>query len=208
MENVLISPVFNNKKLGKVLTSNDEVNVCEVQAVNTAWYTHEPTGQYLLTHEGTWSKITWSSCTAASYSPSQSTRSYSCGDSPAARGENSSISASPASRRSPSLSNRHWRQNCRLEQRSTLLASLKMHFLVRSCFPPVVHLQRIGLCAAILNSLETTTPQKLIRTSDFYQKKSYECSLTFWALPRFTNSRLRERKWEDNEYYCSKVTLT
>lgn len=65
-----------------------------------------------------WPYITWPSYTTVSYSPARPARSYPCGDSPDARSDSSNISASPASRRSPSSSSRHWRQNYRLEQRS------------------------------------------------------------------------------------------
>lgn len=133
---------LNGSKVGD--SDEQPVNMCQILHAS------------LLTREATWPTITWPSCAAAAHSPARPQRSYSCGDSRAAPGASSSISASPASRRSPSSSNRHWRQNCRLEQRSALLANFKVNFLaLRSCFPPAVHLQRIGLCAAILSSLKT-----------------------------------------------------
>lgn len=81
--------------------------------------------------------IAWASWTA-SYSPVSSNRSYSCGDSPAARGEGSrsNISASPASRRVLSSPSRRWLQNCRLRQRGALLAASKCaRPAPHSCFP-------------------------------------------------------------------------
>lgn len=60
-----------------------------------------------------------------SHSPVQLTRSYSCGDSPVARGASScsSISASRASHRFPSSPNRHSLQNCRLKHKSSSISS-------------------------------------------------------------------------------------
>lgn len=81
--------------------------------------------------------IAWASWTA-SYSPVSSNRSYSCGDSPAARGEGSrsNTSASPASRRVLSSPSRRWLQNCRLRQRGALLAASKCaRPAPHSCFP-------------------------------------------------------------------------
>lgn len=81
--------------------------------------------------------IAWASWTAW-YSPVSSNRSYSCGDSPAARGEGlrSNTSASPASRRVLSSPSRRWLQNCRLRQRGALLAASKCaRPAPHSCFP-------------------------------------------------------------------------
>lgn len=60
-----------------------------------------------------------------SHSPVQLTRSYSCGDSPVARGASScsSISASRASHQFPSSPNRHSLQNCRLKHKSSSISS-------------------------------------------------------------------------------------
>lgn len=105
--------VIKNKK-----TERTSSQLCEIRAGTTGRLEKKKTlsiinlfflaGQFTTNAQTSW---------AARYSPVQSARSYSCGDSPVARGESScsSISASRASRRSPSSPNRHWLQNCRLK---------------------------------------------------------------------------------------------
>lgn len=90
------------------------------QLEHLVWNTHKTPGGHFYSTIRTWTSWT------ESYSPVQSNRSCSCGDSPVARGESScsSISASRASRRFPFSPNRHWLQNCRLETNDWILLLL------------------------------------------------------------------------------------
>lgn len=170
--------------------------------------------------------IAWASWTA-SYSPVSSNRSYSCGDSPAARGEGSrsNTSASPASRRVLSSPSRRWLQNCRLRQRGALLAASKCaRPAPHSCFP---HKRSIfkesGSCAEmslrgavrsllekktvpLLKKIKATVRHVRVYHNIMKEERGREIrALTFRTLPRFTNSGLRGRKSEDNEQCYSKV---
>ena len=149
---------------------------------------------------------------AASYSPVQSDRSYSCGDSPAARGESScsSISASRASRRFPFWPNRHWLQNCRLEQRggaSSLLISSSLSLLLllllllllegaatnctSSRYTHVFHLHTVGPC-----DCSQTDPPPKKKNSQRLKYKIYTRCEREARLPSGLSLGLQIAAWE------------
>lgn len=137
--------------------------------------------------------------TRGSYSPVQSARSCSYGDSPAARGGSScsSISASRASRRVPSSPSRHWLQNCRLETKRRVISGFK------EAFPRASLMFSIFRAEGTLRKL-SCSPQTGTNTRLCHVKQRENERLTFWTLPRFTNSGLRGRKSEDNAHCYSK----
>lgn len=157
-----------------------------------------------------------------SHSPVQLTRSYSCGDSPVARGASScsSISASRASHRFLSLPNRHSLQNCRLKHKSSSISSDYKPFS-SSLSLMCSHYKRVNLQR--LSEPSRCNTLRLIRTLEtaplftnwpkcsenvwvhHVGERGGISALTFWTLPRFTNSsfwegdRKRKRKTRDNE---------